>query len=189
VVSVGFHDVASTRLIDLGYDTFIANAAYDAGTFGIHGEFGAVFNGGRVNVQPFIALGYLSNSTDGFSESGAGDFGLLVGDSDADSLTSTLGMRFSGMWKAGGVRLIPDAEIAWRHEFLDERQGFSAAFIEDPSTPFSIVSSALSRDSALVSAGVGAQVSRNFVLFLDYNGVLNSAANTHTASAGLRATW
>lgn len=189
IVSFGFHDVTSTRLIDLGYDTFIANAAYDAGTFGIHGEFGAVFNGGRVDIQPFVALGYLSNSTDGFSESGAGDFGLLVGDSDADSLTSTLGLRFSGTWQAGGVRLIPDAEIAWRHEYLDERQGFTAAFIEDPSTPFSIVSSALSRDSALVNAGVGAQVSRNFVLFLDYNGVLNSAANTHTASAGLRATW
>jgi outer membrane autotransporter protein len=189
VVSFGFHDVTSVRLIDLGYDTFIANAAYDAGTFGIHGEFGAVFDGGRVDVTPFIALGYLSNSTDGFSESGAGDFGLLVGDSDADSLTSTLGMRFSGMWRAGGVRLIPDAEIAWRHEFLDERQGFSATFIEDPSTPFSIVSSALSRDSALVNVGLGAQVSKNFVLFLDYNGVVNSAANTHTASAGLRATW
>lgn len=189
VVSFGFHDVTATRLIDLGFDTFIANAAYDANSFGIHGEFGAVFDGGRVDVQPFIALGYLSNSTDGFAESGGGDFALLVGDSDADSLTSTLGIRFSGMWKAGGVRLIPDAEIAWRHEFLDERQGFTAAFIEDPSTPFSIVSSSLSRDSALVNAGLGAQVSRNFVLFLDYNGVLNSSANTHTASAGLRATW
>lgn len=189
VVSFGFHDVTSTRLIDLGFDTFIANAAYDANSFGLHGEFGAVFDAGRVDVQPFIALGYLSNSTDGFAESGGSDFALLVGDSDADSLSSTLGMRFSGMWKAGGVRLIPDAEIAWRHEFLDERQGFTAAFIEDPSTPFSIVSSALSRDSALVNAGLGAQVSKNFVLFLDYNGVLNSSANTHTASAGLRASW
>lgn len=189
VVSFGFHDVTTTRLLDLGFDTVIANAAYDADTFGIHGEFGAVFDGGRVDVTPFIALGYLSNSTDGFVESGAGDFGLLVADSDADSLASTLGLRFSGTWQAGGVRLVPNAEIAWRHEFLDERQGFTAAFIEDPSTPFPIVSAALSRDSVLVGAGVGAQVSKNFVLFLDYNGALSNAADTHAASAGLRATW
>jgi len=189
IVSFGFNDVTSTRLIELGFDDFIANANYDSNTFGVHGEFGATFDGGRVDVTPFIAVGYMSNSTDGFSETGAGDFGLVVADSDADSLTSTLGMRFSGAWQAGGVRLVPKTEVAWRHEFLDERQGFSAAFLEDPSTPFSIVSSSLSRDSALVNAGVGAQVSRNFVLFLDYNGVLNSTANTHTASAGLRATW
>jgi len=189
IVSFGFNDVTSTRLIELGFDDFIANANYDSNTFGVHGEFGAVFDGGRVDVTPFIAVGYMSNSTDGFSESGAGDFGLVVADSDADSLTSTLGMRFSGAWQAGGVRLVPKTELAWRHEFLDERQGFSAAFLEDPTTPFSIVSSSLSRDSALINAGVGAHVSRNFVLFLDYNGVLNSTANTHTASAGLRATW
>lgn len=189
VLSLGFHDVATTRLLDLGFDTLVATANYDADTFGIHGEFGAVFDAGRIDIQPFVALGYLSNSTDGFAEAGGGDFALLVGDSDADSFASTLGVRFSGVWQAGGVRLVPDAEIAWRHEFLDERQVFSAVFLEDPSTPFQIVSSALSRDSALVNVGVGAQVSKSLVLFLDYNGIINSAADTHAASAGLRATW
>ncbi len=189
IVSFGFHDVASTRFVDLGFDTLIAQANYDASTFGVHGEFGGVFDAGRVDIQPFVALGYLSNSTDGFAEAGAGDFGLLVGDSDADSLASTVGVRFSGSWQAGGVRLIPDAEIAWRHEFLDERQAFTAAFIEDPTTPFQIVSSELSQDSALVNAGLGAQVAKGLVLFVDYHGVLNSAADTHAASAGFRASW
>jgi hypothetical protein len=36
---------------------------------------------------------------------------------------------------------------------------------------------------------MGAQVSKNVVLFLDYNAMFNSSATTHAASAGLRATW
>ena len=189
VLNFGFHDITSTRQLDLGFGTEIATAAYDANTWGLHGEFGGVWDAGSVDVQPFVGLAYLSNSTDGFTESGASDFNLLVGDADADSLTSTVGLRLSGSWKAGGVRLIPDAEIAWRHEFLDERQVFTAAFIEDPGTQFRIISSELSPDSVLASAGLGAQVSKNLVLFIDYNGVYNNAANTHAASAGLRATW
>ena len=36
-------------------------------------------------------------------------FDLLVANSNSDSLASKIGLRFSGSWTAGGVRLIPDA--------------------------------------------------------------------------------
>ena len=188
-LSFGFHDIDSTRLVELGATTEVASANYDANTWGAHGEFGARFEMGTFDFEAFVGAAYGSQSTDGFAESGADGFSLLVQDSDADSLASTVGARFSGDWQAGGVRLIPRAEVAWRHEFMDERQEFSAAFLEDPSTQFSIVSTALSRDSAVVGLGIGAQVSKGLVLFLDYDGLFNGTTNTHAASAGLRATW
>lgn len=188
-LSLGFHDISSTRLLELGPDTAVASANYDANTFGAHGEFGARFEMGTFDFEAFVGAAYGSQSTDGFAESGANGFSLLVQESDADSLATSAGARFSGNWQAGGVRLIPKAEIAWRHEFMDERQEFQAAFLEDPATQFSIVSTALSRDSAVVGLGLGAQVSKGLVLFLDYDGLFNGTTNTHAASAGLRATW
>ena len=140
-------------------------------------------------MQPMVGVNYTGASTDGFIESGAGDFSLVVADADTNSFTSTLGMRVSGLWTVGGTKLVPDASIAWRHEFADTRQSFSAAFLDAPSTPFDIVSSKISPDSALVNAGLTAGVTQGLELFVDYNGVLNSDATSHNGSAGFRATW
>lgn len=190
VVALGFHDISAARFIDVTTGApVVANADYDANSFGVRTEAGMIFDSGRIAFTPFLGLGYTSTSTDGFAESGAGPFGLLVAASDADSLATTLGMRLSGAWKAGGVRLVPTAEIAWRHEFLDDNQNFSAAFLEDPATQFQIISAQQTRDSIIAKLGMGAQVSKSVVLFVDYNAILSSSANTHAASAGLRATW
>jgi uncharacterized protein with beta-barrel porin domain len=188
-VSFAFHDIQTTRELDLGFDTFIAAADYDAQSWTIAGEVGTMFKLGRVNLQPMVAVNYTDTSTDSFIEGGAGDFGLIVGEADGDSLSTQVGLRASGMWTVGRVKLVPDAKIAWRHEFEDERQSFTAAFLEDPSTLFDIVSSEISADSAVVGAGLTAGVTNGLEVFVDYNGLINSELSTHNGSAGFRATW
>ncbi len=189
-IGVGFHDLSSTRFIDVTANPpVVASANYDANAFGVRTEAGIIYDTGRIDFTPFLGLAYASTSTDGFVESGAGAFNLLVAESDADSLTTTLGMRLSAAWQAGGVRLVPVAEIAWRHEFLDDNQSFGAAFLEDPATQFQIVSAEQVRDTIVANLGMGAQVSKSVTLFVDYNGLFSSSINTHAASAGLRATW
>ena len=190
-IGVGFHDISSTRFIDVTIPNppAVASANYDANAFGVRTEVGMIYDSGRIDFTPFLGLAYASTATDGFVESGAGAFDLLVAESDADSLSTTLGLRLSGAWQAGGVRLVPVAEIAWRHEFLDDNQNFSAAFLEDPATQFQIVSAEQARDTIIANLGLGAQVSKSLVVFVDYNGQFSSSLNTHAASAGLRATW
>ena len=188
-LSFAFHDVTTTRELDLGFDTFIAAANYNARSWTIAGEVGTVFKLGHVNMQPMLDVNYTGTSTNGFIESGAGSFGLVVGDTNADSLTTQLGMRASGVWTVGSTKLVPDLSLAWRHEFADDRQNFTAAFLEDPTTLFQVVSSSISPDSAVVSAGMTAGVSKGLELFVDYNGIINSDANSHNGSAGFRATW
>ncbi|MFM9864253.1 MAG: autotransporter domain-containing protein [Micropepsaceae bacterium] len=191
-IGIGFHDITASRFIDVTLAPIppvVATANYDANAFGVRTEVGMIYDTGRIDFTPFIGLAYASTSTDGFVESGAGAFNLLVAESDADSLSTTLGLRLSGSWQAGGVRLVPVAEIAWRHEFLDENQAFSAAFLEDPATQFQIISADQARDTIVANLGMGAQVSKTVTVFLDYNGLFSSTMNTHGASAGLRATW
>src|SRR5262249_53489554 len=150
-VSFAFHDVTTTRELDLGFDTFIANANHNARAWTVAGEVGSVFRWGKVSLQPMVDVNYTGLSTDGSIDAGAGDFGLIVSGADTDSFTTTLGMRMSGLWTVGRTRLVPDAMIGWRHEFADDRQSFDAAFLDDPSTLFNIVSSKVSPDSAVVS--------------------------------------
>lgn len=189
-IGFGFHDISATRLIDVTLNPpVVASSNYDANAFGIRTEAGIIYDSGRIDFTPFLGLAYASTSTDGFVESGAGAFDLLVADSDADSLSTTLGLRLSGAWAAGGVRLVPVAEIAWHHEFMDDNQAFTAAFLEDPATQFQIISAEQARDTIVANLGLGAELSKSVTVFLDYNGLFSSTMNTHAASAGLRATW
>lgn len=189
VLTFAAQDVKTARELDLGFGTFDADASYNANAWNVHGEAGWTFSVAGGKFEPFAALHYALLSTDSFAETGAGAYNLIVEGQDADSLSSNLGARFSGNWTDGGIRYIPSLEVAWRHEFMDERQSILAAFEEDPSTRFQIVSSALAQDSAAVKAGIGAEISQGLVVFLDYNGLYNSSATSHGATAGLRAAW
>jgi outer membrane autotransporter protein len=128
-------------------------------------------------------------SSDDFQETGADMFNLFVDSQTAETLSSSLGARINAAWTDGGVRYLPSLEVAWRHEFLDDRQSIVAAFEEDPSTRFRIVSSAAARDSAVVKARFGAELSQGIALFMDYNGLYNTASTSHGAAAGVRASW
>jgi outer membrane autotransporter protein len=189
IVGFAMQDVSTTRSVELGFDTFDAAANYDATGFDMHAEAGWMVHAGMVTFEPFAALGYAHLSSDDFQETGADAFNLYVDSQTAETLSSSLGARINAAWTDGGVRYLPSLEVAWRHEFLDERQTIVAAFEEDPSTRFRIVSSAAARDSAVVKARFGAELSQGVAVFLDYNGLYNTASTSHGAAAGVRASW
>ena len=189
ILSYGAQDVTTNRAIELGFGSFAANAAYNATAWNVDAQVGWIADLGAVALEPFAALRYALLSTDSFRETGAGGYNLFVDSQDADSLTSSLGARLSGAWTGGGVRYLPSLEVAWRHEYLDDRQTILAAFEEDPATRFQVVSSAMASDSAVVRARFGAELNRNILVHLDYNGLYNSSANTHGATAGITASW
>ena len=189
IVGFAMQDVSTSRSVELGFDTFDAAANYDATGFDMHAEAGWMVHAGMVTFEPFAALGYAHLSSDDFQETGADAFNLFVDSQTAETLSSSLGARINAAWTDGGVRYLPSLEVAWRHEFLDERQTIVAAFEEDPSTRFRIVSSAAARDSAVVKARFGAELSQGVAVFLDYNGLYNTASTSHGAAAGVRASW
>jgi outer membrane autotransporter protein len=85
--------------------------------------------------------------------------------------------------------IIPELSGAWRHDFGDDRQTFTAAFPDDPAATFKVVSSKISQDSALVGAGITVALAKNFELVLNYSGLLNPDVDVHNGSFGFRVTW
>jgi outer membrane autotransporter protein len=194
VASYAWHDVNAQRTITLPSITYLATSAYNASAWSVQGEVGAIWVLGRVNMQPSVALAYTGANTDGFSETvspSAPGIGLVVADSDSDSLATTLALRASGQWMMAKTQVVPDIKLGWRHEFEDGRQSFTANFFEDLTAPasMSIVSSAIQPDSLVVSTGATFGVTRNFEVFFDLNGQYNADASATNASGGVRLTW
>jgi uncharacterized protein with beta-barrel porin domain len=190
-VAGAFHDLSTTRFLNLPNPPggMVAGADYNARSLAANGEFGAVWRSGNFIFQPNAGVMFTDVDTDAIIESGAGDFNLIIHDSSAQSLASSVGARFATQFRAGGMNIMPEISGAWRHEFDDDRQTFTAAFPDDPTSTFNIISSKINPDSALVEAGVTAGVTKNVEIFLNYNGLLNSDVDVHNGSAGLRATW
>ncbi len=191
--SFGWQDVSTVRTIGVPVPgaPFVAVAGYDASAWSLNGEIGGIWQAGKVNVQPSFGLAYTGTDIDGFTETGnAGAYALNVTGSDADSFASILALRASGVWTMGKTRVVPDIKVGWRHEFEDDRQSITSIFVGDATdTPFTIVSSEIQQDSALLSAGLTLGLTDNLEVFGDVNGLYNADSSSTNASGGVRLTW
>ncbi|MEN3953516.1 autotransporter domain-containing protein [Iodidimonas sp. SYSU 1G8] len=175
----------------------IANPLYD-GTVGAssrykgdgwiaHAETGFNWDlGESAKLQPFAGINYTSLDSDGVTETGAGDLGLNVLDGTGKSLQSRLGARLSGEWGSGDVVWVPELRGEWRHEFKDNPAWIEASLIGLPGQPFQTVGSKISRDLAVIGAGISAQFAGGWGLYVDYQGAFASGYKSHIAQAGVR---
>ena len=157
---------------------------------GLIGHAEAGFNwllgDGGARLQPFAGLNYTNIDTDPFTETGGGDLGLNVLDGTGKSLQSRLGARLSGEWGSGNVKWVPELRGEWRHEFKDNPAWIQASLVGLPNQPFTTVGSEVSRDMAVVGAGLTAQFQSGWGLFIDYQGAFASGYHSHIAQGGVR---
>jgi outer membrane autotransporter protein len=160
---------------------------YDGDGWIAHAEAG--FNwmlGDTAKLQPFAGINYTSIDTDPFSETGGGDLGLDVLDGTGKSLQSRLGARLTGQWGSGDVLWVPELRGEWRHEFKDNPAWIQASLAALPDEPFTTVGSRVSRDMAVVGAGISAQFRGGWGLYVDYQGAFASGYTSHVAQGGVR---
>ncbi len=69
---------------------------------------------------------------------------------------------------AAGVTFSPHLTATWQHEFLDQSRGITSSFTQFSGGSFTVRTDNPSRDSALVDAGLDAQVNNCITVFGDY---------------------
>ena len=188
MASYGWYDNTSSR------QTFVpalqAEGNYDSEVYSLQAETGYAFDVEPATVTPFAAVRYTHAEMDSFTESGAGGFNLSVDDSDAESLTTTLGVDLSAQFQAGDdTWIVPQLRLGWEHEFDDAYQTVGAHFAGIPASAFTVIGSEVAKDSAIVGAGVTVTVGETWELFLDYDGKLNQDVQQHAVSGGVRLSW
>jgi outer membrane autotransporter protein len=124
------------------------------------------FHQGAWTFGPLAGLQYTHLAVDGYTENGS-VADLSVNDQSADSLRSRLGGRVSFTFAHFGLNFTPHLDATWQHEFMDQSRGITSQFSGAGIGSFSIKTANPSRESALVDAGLDAELNQTITLFAD----------------------
>ena len=121
-----------------------------------------------------------------FDESGADGVNLRVEERKTDALISDLGLRFAYPFQRGTWLCIPEATVAWNHDFdLDDRR-IVAAFDGSPTTTFVIDGRDIDSDGIVLGVGLTVIRKNNVSLSVSYTGELRSHYEAHALTGGVR---
>jgi autotransporter-associated beta strand protein len=197
VATGGFHNHDSQRDILIGAIPTPANADYDSYSFCLAAELSKSFDityepvdpGGHPSqtaIEPFVRIDYSVSEQDGYTETGAGAAGLIVDDTDYDSLRV-----------AGGVRVQHQFMLFESYEATLQGRGlvnialsnsdseFNVAFVGDPATSLAIEGSDLDDVFGQIGVGLSVQINDNWDLHFDLDQQISSEALGTHLSAGL----
>ncbi|MFT8688195.1 MAG: autotransporter domain-containing protein [Novacetimonas hansenii] len=144
------------------------SSRYNGGTAQAFGDIGYHLDAGPVGIEPFADIAYVNLHTDRFSEHG-GAAALAGRALDTGVTYSTFGARFSSSFNAGGVVLMPNAMLGYRHAFGLTMPTAREAFMSGGDT-FEVAGVPLAQDTAVVKLGLRAKLSRVLDIGLSYIG-------------------
>ena len=108
---------------------------------------------------------------DGFSENGS-LAPLQIHSDSADSLRSDVGFRVYYQWQIGKVLVEPSLKAAWEHEYKYSALPITAGFAGIPGPSATFFGPSEGHDSAVMSAGVSAQLTPAVSMYVNYDGQL-----------------
>lgn len=181
-VAYSRHDGHSKREVAFSGFSDRLRGSYDAESFQAFSELGYAMGSGKLQAEPFAALGYQYYARDSYDEKG-GVAALQVDDQDQGNLTSTFGVRLAHLDRlANGMTITPRLSAAWRHVYGNLDSTTRQSFLSGGSA-FSVEGSALDRNSLLLDAGVDIGLSSTQSLGMGYSGELGSNAQNHAIVA------
>ncbi|PMX03206.1 autotransporter outer membrane beta-barrel domain-containing protein [Pseudomonas sp. FW215-R2] len=173
---------------DLQYGDVSAKqkAKVDAATTQVFGEAAYRLNLQPLALEPFANLAYVHLDSDGFTEKG--DAAALKSSGDQrDAVLSTLGVRaIKTINLSGTQKLDVSGHLGWQHSLTDIEAEQHLRFASG-SAPYSVESTPLVRDAALVGVQASLAVTRDVRINLDYTGQLANREKSH--GVGLSLNW
>lgn len=157
-------------------------AAYTSQTGQVFGEVGYKLEVGTASFEPFAALAHVTQSTDGFSETG-GDSALTAEADTVAATFATLGFRAATEIDLGEATATLSGSLGWRHAFGDAAPTSTMSFAGGEQ--FSIAGVPLATDAAVVDLGLDLAVSETATLGASYSGVISAAGYDYGAKAHL----
>ena len=134
-----------------------------------YGESGLHLNWAGSRIMPFVDVQYASIDRDGFTEQGAGGFGLRANAQMLDRWQAGLGLRAAHHWDLDGGRAIDFSASAQFHRTLASHGGvFDASFVGLQQWQ-PLIGIGLSRYSGVLNVGLDATLSSRTSLKFAYD--------------------
>ncbi|QRI63768.1 autotransporter domain-containing protein [Shinella sp. PSBB067] len=170
-VDNAWHSVSTNRSVGFtGFDDAL-KADYHARTTQAYGDIGYKFDVGSFDLEPFAGLAYVNVDAGHYGETG-GSAALSGSGADADATFTTLGLRASSTFLLGDAIVTANGMLGWRHSFDEVNPTATHAFAA--SNAFTVSGTPLSRDVAVIEAGLSAALSANVSLGVTYSGQFGS---------------
>jgi hypothetical protein len=187
--SIIFSRSLTDRFFAVGNQFYAASVRFPSTTYTASLEGGTIFEVGGYRLEPNIGVNYALQATDRYAEEGAGGLGLIVDPEDLNSLRSLVGGRVSRVYDIGDRKIVPELRVEWRHEFLDRRHTFEAAFAGAPDVTFLVSCEPSARDVFALGGSLTIPVAGRVTGFVDAEGAFSEDSRAGTLSLGARATW
>ncbi|MBL4866454.1 MAG: autotransporter domain-containing protein [Pseudomonadales bacterium] len=115
------------------------------------------YNRGAITISPYSSIDYAKTNIDAYTESNGNGWEIAFAGRSASSLRGNIGSRATYVINTKRYVLIPQARLAWIHEFKDSTNSAAAHFANDSSaTGFDV--DADGEDSDYFQLGIGASV-------------------------------
>jgi outer membrane autotransporter protein len=185
-LSYGRQCYQNVRSVEIGELVGAAHSEHDGDVYSAYVETGWNLSLGKWTLQPFAALRYTLVEEESYAESGAEGINLRVEERTTDALVSDLGLRLACPFQRGDWLCVPEATVAWDHDFdLDDRR-VTAAFDGSPATTFVTDGRDVDDDGVILGAGLTLIGKSNVSLSVNYSGELRSHYEAHALTGGIR---
>jgi outer membrane autotransporter protein len=174
-VGYGFDEYKSTRAINFPGTSEIATSRTSGNQWFADIRGGRDFNMGMVSLTPFAGIQVSGWNTDGFTETGAGDFNATVGSQSARSLRSQLGIRSALNFTVGTVMLSPHVSATWVHELDNDARSIKGAF---GNLDYTVETRDPQEDSVRLGAGIAAGLTNGLTFYANYSAASGSTNRT-----------
>ncbi|WP_339508386.1 autotransporter serine peptidase EprS [Pseudomonas sp. RL_35y_Pfl2_P42] len=171
---------------DLQYGNVSAKqkAKVEASTAQVFGEAAYRLAQQPLALEPFANLAYVHLDSEGFTEKGAGAALKSSGD-QRDAVLSTLGVRAIKTFNLSAQQTLDvSGHLGWQHSLNDIESEQHLRFASG-GTPYSVESSALVRDAALVGVQASLALSRDVRVNFDYSAQLANREKSHGVGVSL----
>lgn len=141
----------------------------------------------HIAAEPFVDFAYVNQSMNSFDETGEAA-ALHVYNDDAGIAYSSVGLRVAKAVMYRGVTLMPEASVAYQHAFGTVTPKMHESFLFG-SPIFTVSGIPLTRDAAVVNAGLSSAVNRRVNVSLSYTGQYSSKFTQSGVNGEIKVTF
>ncbi|MDH7794226.1 MULTISPECIES: autotransporter domain-containing protein [unclassified Beijerinckia] len=176
-----WHDISTSRSVIFPGFVDSLKGNYNAGTTQIFGELGYGIRAGSFAFEPFANLAYVNLHTNSFRETGKA--AALTGAGASTSTTfTTLGLRATTSFTLGGTTAALRGMLGWRHAF-GGTVPLTTMALAGSGSAFTIGGVPITRDAAVMEAGLDFALSPNAILGVSYGGQFGSGLSVQSVKA------
>lgn len=130
---------------------------------------------------------YGSMTINAYRETGPSALNLQVDEQFNESMITVLGWQVGYAYSTPFGVLLPQLNLDWEHEFMNDSRNMVMRYVNDTTLPFTIKTNNPDRDYLTLRAGMSAVFANGLSSFIQYETLLDQRYDTlHTARIGVR---